>query len=60
MGLKGEIGLGGRAERVAVLFAGLVSAPWGGLPWAIVFLTALTWLTVVQRIWGVRSQMIAR
>jgi CDP-diacylglycerol--glycerol-3-phosphate 3-phosphatidyltransferase len=60
MGLKGEIGFGGRAERVAVLVAGLVFAPWGGLPWAIVFLTALTWLTVVQRIWGVRSQMLSR
>jgi CDP-diacylglycerol--glycerol-3-phosphate 3-phosphatidyltransferase len=60
MGLKGEIGIGGRAERVAVIVAGLVFAPWGGLPWAIVFLTALTWTTVVQRIWGVRSQMLVR
>ncbi len=60
MGLKGELGLGGRAERVAVLFAGLATAPWGGLEWAIVFLTVLTWITVVQRIWGVRSQIIAR
>jgi len=58
MGLKGDIGFGGRAERVVVLVAGLVFAPWGGLPWAIVFLTALTWWTVGQRIWGVRSQMI--
>jgi CDP-diacylglycerol--glycerol-3-phosphate 3-phosphatidyltransferase len=60
MGLKGDIGFGGRAERVAVLFAGLVLAPWGVLPWAIVFLTALTWWTVGQRIWGVRSQMLSR
>jgi CDP-diacylglycerol--glycerol-3-phosphate 3-phosphatidyltransferase len=60
MGLKGEIGIGGRAERVVVLVGGLVFAPWGGLPWAIVFLTALTWLTVVQRIWGVRTQMLRR
>jgi CDP-diacylglycerol--glycerol-3-phosphate 3-phosphatidyltransferase len=59
MGLKGEIGFGGRAERVAVIFAGLVFAPWGGLAWAIVFLTVLTWITVIQRIWGVRAQMIA-
>ncbi len=58
MGLKGDIGFGGRAERVVVIAAGLVAAPWGGLQWAIVFLTGLTWLTVGQRIWGVRSQML--
>jgi CDP-diacylglycerol--glycerol-3-phosphate 3-phosphatidyltransferase len=60
MGLTGEIGFGGRAERVAVLFVGLLLAPWGGLQWAIVFLTVLTWVTVVQRIWGVRAQMLTR
>jgi CDP-diacylglycerol--glycerol-3-phosphate 3-phosphatidyltransferase len=59
MGLKGDVGIGGRAERVVVLVGGLVFAPWGGLPWAIVFLTALTWLTVGQRIWAVRGQMLA-
>jgi CDP-diacylglycerol---glycerol-3-phosphate 3-phosphatidyltransferase len=59
MGLKGEIGLGGRAERVVVIVGGLVFAPWGGLQWAILFLTVLTWVTVVQRIWGVRKQMLA-
>ena len=53
-----DIGFGGRAERVFVLVAGLVFAPWGGLQWAILFLTALTWWTVGQRIWGVRSQML--
>lgn len=58
LGLKGDVGLGGRAERVVVLACGLVSAPWGGLPWAIVFLTGLTWLTVGQRIWAVRTQML--
>ena len=60
MGLKGTIGIGGRAERVVVLVGGLVFAPWGGLQWAIVFLTALTWLTVGQRVLGVRRQMLAR
>jgi CDP-diacylglycerol--glycerol-3-phosphate 3-phosphatidyltransferase len=59
MGLKGEIGIGGRAERVVVIVGGLVFAPWGGLQWAILFLTVLTWVTVVQRIWGVRRQMLA-
>jgi len=58
LGMKGDIGFGGRAERVFVLVAGLVFAPWGGLQWAILFLTALTWWTVGQRIWGVRSQML--
>jgi CDP-diacylglycerol---glycerol-3-phosphate 3-phosphatidyltransferase len=58
LGLKGDIGFGSRAERVVVIAGGLVFAPWGGLPWAIVFLTALTWLTVGQRIWGVRGQML--
>jgi CDP-diacylglycerol--glycerol-3-phosphate 3-phosphatidyltransferase len=60
MGLNGEIGIGGRAERVVVIVGGLVFAPWGGLQWAILFLTVLTWVTVVQRIWGVRQQMLSR
>jgi CDP-diacylglycerol--glycerol-3-phosphate 3-phosphatidyltransferase len=60
MGLKGELGIGGRAERVVVIVGGLVFAPWGGLQWAILFLTVLTWVTVVQRIWGVRQQMLGR
>ena len=58
LGMKGEIGLGGRAERVVVIVAGLVFAPWGGLQWAILFLTVLTWVTVVQRVWAVRTQML--
>ncbi len=58
MGLKGAVGIGGRAERVVVIVGGLVFAPWGGLPWAIVFLTALTWFTVGQRVWSVRGQML--
>lgn len=59
MGLSGTIGIGGRAERVVVIVGGLVFAPWGGLQWAILFLTVLTWVTVVQRVWGVRRQMLA-
>ena len=58
MGLKGDVGIGGRAERVVVLACGLVAAPWGGLPLAIVFLTVLTWFTVGQRVWAVRGQML--
>jgi hypothetical protein len=40
-----------------VITAGLVFAPWGGLPWAIVVLAATAWLTVVQRILHVRKQL---
>jgi CDP-diacylglycerol--glycerol-3-phosphate 3-phosphatidyltransferase len=57
LGLRGDVGLGSRAERVVLLTAGLVFAPWGGLPWAIVVLAATAWLTVVQRILHVRKQL---
>ena len=60
LGLRGDIGLGSRAERVAVITAGLVLAPWGVLPWAIYALTATAWLTVAQRVLGVRSQLASR
>lgn len=60
LGLKGDVGLGSRAERVVVITGGLVFAPWGGLPWAIVVLTASAWLTVLQRIFAVRRQLSAR
>jgi len=58
LGLKGDVGLGSRAERVVLITAGLVFAPWGGLPWAIVALAATAWLTVVQRILHVRKQLV--
>jgi CDP-diacylglycerol---glycerol-3-phosphate 3-phosphatidyltransferase len=57
LGLTGDVGLGSRAERVVLITAGLVFAPWGGLPWAIVTLAATAWLTVVQRILHVRKQL---
>jgi CDP-diacylglycerol--glycerol-3-phosphate 3-phosphatidyltransferase len=57
LGLRGDIGLGSRAERVVVITAGLVFAPWGGLQWAIYFLAATAWLTVFQRVLGVRRQL---
>ena len=57
LGLKGDVGLGSRAERVVVITVGLVLAPWGALPWAIYLLTATAWLTVGQRIWSVRQQL---
>ncbi|HTQ48746.1 MAG TPA: CDP-alcohol phosphatidyltransferase family protein [Polyangiaceae bacterium] len=58
LGLRGDVGLGSRAERVVVITAGLVLAPWGVLPGALALLAAPAWLTVVQRILHVRKQMI--
>jgi CDP-diacylglycerol--glycerol-3-phosphate 3-phosphatidyltransferase len=58
LGLRGDVGLGSRAERVVVITGGLVFAPWGGLQWAIYFLAATSWLTVAQRILHVRKQLI--
>jgi CDP-diacylglycerol--glycerol-3-phosphate 3-phosphatidyltransferase len=60
LGLRGDVGLGSRAERVVVITAGLVLAPWGALQWAIYLLTATAWLTVVQRILHVRRQLSER
>jgi CDP-diacylglycerol--glycerol-3-phosphate 3-phosphatidyltransferase len=60
LGLKGDVGIGSRAERVVVITTGLVLAPWGVLPWAIYALAATAWFTVGQRIWSVRTQLRAR
>jgi phosphatidylinositol phosphate synthase len=60
LGLKGDVGLGSRAERVVVIVSGLVLAPWGALPWAIYLLTATAWITVLQRVLSVRAQLRAR
>jgi CDP-diacylglycerol---glycerol-3-phosphate 3-phosphatidyltransferase len=57
LGLKGDVGLGSRAERVVVITAGLVFAPFGALPWTMAVLTATAWLTVLQRVLAVRSQI---
>jgi CDP-diacylglycerol--glycerol-3-phosphate 3-phosphatidyltransferase len=57
LGLKGDVGIGSRAERVVVITGGLVLAPVGVLPWALVVLTATAWITVVQRVLAVRSQL---
>jgi CDP-diacylglycerol--glycerol-3-phosphate 3-phosphatidyltransferase len=58
LGLRGDVGIGSRAERVVVITAGLVLAPWGVLPWAIALLTATAWLTVGQRVLHVRTQLL--
>jgi CDP-diacylglycerol--glycerol-3-phosphate 3-phosphatidyltransferase len=59
LGLKGDVGVGSRAERVVVITAGLVLAPIHDLilPSTIALLTATAWLTVAQRILFVRKQL---
>jgi CDP-diacylglycerol--glycerol-3-phosphate 3-phosphatidyltransferase len=60
LGLRGDVGIGSRAERVVVITGGLVLAPisiWL-LVGAIGLLTATAWLTVVQRILHVRTQLL--
>jgi CDP-diacylglycerol---glycerol-3-phosphate 3-phosphatidyltransferase len=57
LGLKGDVGIGSRAERVFVISSGLILAPWGALQWAIYLLTITAWVTVVQRVLAVRAQL---
>ena len=59
LGFRGDVGIGSRPERVVVITAGLVFAPWGVLPWAIYLLAATAWITVLQRILHVRRQLLA-
>jgi CDP-diacylglycerol--glycerol-3-phosphate 3-phosphatidyltransferase len=58
IGLRGDVGIGSRAERVVVITAGLVLAPWGVLPWALVLLACTAWITVGQRVLHVRKQLM--
>jgi CDP-diacylglycerol--glycerol-3-phosphate 3-phosphatidyltransferase len=58
IGLKGDVGIGSRAERVIVIASGLILAPLGvPLQWFIYLLAATAWLTVLQRILSVRKQL---
>ena len=57
IGLRGDVGIGSRAERVVVITAGLVLAPWGVLPWSLVLLACTAWITVGQRVLYVRKQL---
>ena len=62
LGLRGDVGIGSRAERVVVITGGLVFAPlsiWL-LVAAISLLTATAWLTVLQRVLHVRKQLRER
>ena len=58
LGLRGDVGIGSRAERVVVITAGLVLAPWGALGWAIALLACTAWVTVAQRVLHVRKQLM--
>jgi CDP-diacylglycerol--glycerol-3-phosphate 3-phosphatidyltransferase len=58
LGLRGDVGIGSRAERVVVITGALVLAPWGVLPWALVLLACTAWITVGQRILHVRKQLM--
>jgi phosphatidylglycerophosphate synthase len=60
LGLRGDVGIGSRAERVVVITAGLVLAPWLPLELALAVLTATAWITVVQRVLHVRTQLRIR
>ena len=59
LGIKGDVGIGSRAERVVVISTGLFLAPWGVLPWAIGLLAVVAWVTVLQRILHVRRHLRA-
>jgi CDP-diacylglycerol--glycerol-3-phosphate 3-phosphatidyltransferase len=60
LGLKGDVGFAGRAERVAMICIGVACGSVGALPWLIVALTASAWITVIQRMLSVRSQLQAQ
>jgi len=59
LGLKGDVGIGSRAERVVVLSVGLGLAPLHELvlPAAIALLALTAWITVLQRVLSVRAQL---
>jgi CDP-diacylglycerol---glycerol-3-phosphate 3-phosphatidyltransferase len=61
IGLKGDVGIGSRAERVVVISAGLILAPLGvPLQWFIYLLAATAWVTVLQRVLSVRKQLLRK
>jgi CDP-diacylglycerol---glycerol-3-phosphate 3-phosphatidyltransferase len=63
LGLSGKVGVGTRAERVAIITTGLgleALLPFAVLPWAIALLAVTAGLTVVQRVLSVRTQLRRR
>ena len=59
LGLKGDIGLGSRAERVIVISIAVALGSVGALPWAMLVLAATAWITAAQRVLSVRTQLNA-
>jgi CDP-diacylglycerol---glycerol-3-phosphate 3-phosphatidyltransferase len=59
MRLRGDVGIGSRAERVVVITSGLVLAPLHEyvLPATMALLAATAWITVTQRVLAVRDQL---
>jgi len=58
LGVECKVGIADRAVRVVILSAGLVSAFLDLLAPAVYVLAALSVITVFQRIWHVRKQLI--
>ena len=58
LGLRGDVGIGSRAERVVVITAGLVLAPWGCSRGRSRSWPSTAWITVVQRVLHVRKQLM--
>lgn len=59
LGVECKVGFGNRAGRVIILSAGLLLSPWGVLEPAVYLLAALSTVTVFQRIFHVRKQLVA-
>jgi CDP-diacylglycerol---glycerol-3-phosphate 3-phosphatidyltransferase len=57
LGLRGDVGLMARAERVVLITATLALGGLGALPWGMYLLAALTALTVAQRILHVHREL---
>jgi CDP-diacylglycerol---glycerol-3-phosphate 3-phosphatidyltransferase len=57
LGLKGDVGLMARAERIVLLAVALPFAGLGVLPYVIYVLAVLTTVTVIQRMVFVRAQL---
>ena len=60
LGIRGDVGIGSRAERVVVITTGLVLAPWVPLELLLALLAATAWITVLQRILHVRNELRTR
>lgn len=59
LGVECKVGFGNRAGRVIILSAGLLLADLGVLEPAVYLLAALSTVTVLQRIFHVRKQLLA-